>query len=311
VINIKNTFYTIIITLLLTTSGMGEIKDMLFATVGDKALTDSDVINEVKTILIINNQPYSKDKKKELQSLAVRRIIERLIKKIEIEKFDLLKFNENKLNQKIDDIAKGINADVNGLKTIFDANGANYEELKESIKTDLLWNNMIMTIYQNKLNVNENEIDQQLANFKKDEIIYEYLLSEIVLKSVESSKLEGELNMVKNMIDDIGFEKTAMNLSRSGNSAKGGVIGWVDENSLVDRFKSKIISTPVGEISDPIILPEGIIIFIVKDKRKSEKVIDLEETKALLIAAEKNKMLNMYSLSHYESLTRKISVNYN
>jgi len=84
-----------------------------------------------------------------------------------------------------------------------------------------------------------------------------------------------------------------------------------NENSLTDKFKSKIISTPLGKVSDPIILPEGIIIFTVRDKRKSDKVIDLEETKELLIKAEKNKMLNMYSLSHYESLTRNIAVNYN
>ncbi len=290
---------------------MGEIKDMLFATVGDKALTDSDVINEVKTILIINNQSYSKDKKKELQSLAVRRVIERLIKKSEIEKFSLLRFDEDNLKQKIDIIAKGVNVDVDGLKAIFDRNDADFEELRESIKTDLLWNNMILAIYENKLNVNENEIDQQLANYKKDAIIYEYLLSEIVLKPVESSKLEEELNMVKNMIDDIGFQKTAMNISLSVNSAKGGDIGWIDENSLTARFKSKIINTPVGKISEPLILPEGIIIFTVRDKRKSDKVIDLEETKELLIIAEKNKMLNMYSLSHYESLTRSIAVNYN
>lgn len=310
-INIKNTFYTIIITALFTTAVIGEIKDTLFATVGDKALTDSDVINEVKTILIINNQSYSKDKKKELQSLAVRRVIERQIKKSEIEKFDLLKFNEDNLKQKINIIAEGINVDVDGLKAIFDKNDADFEELKESIKTDLLWDSMIMAIYQNKLNVNENEIDQQLANYNKDEIIYEYLLSEIVLKPVESSKLEEELNMVKNMINDIGFKKTAMNISRSPNSAKGGDLGWIDENSLTDKFKSKIISTPLGKVSDPIILPEGIIIFTVRDKRKSDKVIDLEETKELLIKAEKNKMLNMYSLSHYESLTRNIAVNYN
>ena len=290
---------------------MGEIKDMLFATVGDKALTDSDIINEVKTILIINNQSYTKDKKKELQSLAVRRVIERLIKKSEIEKFSLLRFDEDNLKQKIDIIAKGVNVDVDGLKAIFDRNDADFEELRESIKTDLLWNNMILAIYENKLNVNENEIDQQLANYKKDAIIYEYLLSEIVLKPVESSKLEEELNMVKNMIDDIGFQKTAMNISLSVNSAKGGEIGWIDENSLTTRFKSKIINTPVGKISEPLILPEGIIIFTVRDKRKSDKVIDLEETKELLIIAEKNKMLNMYSLSHYESLTRSIAVNYN
>ena len=102
-----------------------------------------------------------------------------------------------------------------------------------------------------------------------------------------------------------------MTLSVSANSKNGGNIGWIEENAISERFKSRILSTPVGKLSKPIILPEGIIIFTVRDKRKSTKVVDLKSVRQSLIATERNKMLNMYSLSHYESLTRKIAVNYN
>ena len=79
----------------------------------------------------------------------------------------------------------------------------------------------------------------------------------------------------------------------------------------MDYIISSIEDKKVGEISEPIVLPEGIIIFTVRDKRKSNKVVDLESIRNSLILAERNKILNMYSLSHYESLTRKIAVNYN
>ena len=307
----KNIFYTIIFILFLTTSSFGEIKDNLFATVGDKALTDSDVINEIKTILILNNQAYTIEKKKELQSIAVRRIIERAIKKIETEKYDFLEFNQIDLDIQINSIAQRANVSVDTLKNIFETNGLDFEQIKKNIITELLWNNLMISIYKNNLTVNEDEINQQLKNFDKNTESNEYLISEIVLKSVETNKLNEELNKVKNMIKDIGFEKTAMTVSVSPNSTSGGNIGWIEENSLAKKFKSRIISTPVGEISEPIVLPEGIIIFTVRDKRKSNKVGDLESIRKSLIAAERNKILNMYSLSHYESLTRKIAVNYN
>ena len=47
-----------------------------------------------------------------------------------------------------------------------------------------------------------------------------------------------------------------------------------------------------------------------EQKKKSLSKLICENDKAI-ITAEKNKMLNMYSLSHYESLTRNIAVNYN
>ena len=307
----KNIFYTTIFILFLTTSSFGEIKDNLFATVGDKALTDSDVINEIKTILILNKQSYTKERKKELQSIAVRRIIERAIKKIETEKYDFLEFKQIDLDNQINILAQRVDVSIDTLKTIFETNGLDFEQIKKNVITELLWNNLMISIYKNNLTVNEDEINQQLANFDKNTESNEYLISEIVLKSVESNKLDEEINKVKNMIKDIGFEKTAMTVSVSANSVSGGNIGWIEENSIAKKFKSRIINTPVGEVSKPIVLPEGIIIFTVRDKRKSNKVVDLESIRKSLILAERNKILNMYSLSHYESLTRKIAVNYN
>ena len=284
---------------------------MIFATVGDKALTDSDIINEIKTILILNNQAYSKDKKKELQKIAIRRVIERSIKKIEIEKYNTLTFNAITFDEQLKDLAKRINVDVIGLKKIFESNGLDFEELKDGIKIELLWQNLILSIYKNNLNINEDEINKQLQNYKQNTESYEYLISEIVLKSVESSKLADELKKIIKMIENNGFEKTAMRVSLAGNASKGGDIGWIQERALTKKFKSQIINTKIGEISEPIILPGGIIIFTVRDKKKYIQKIDIQTAKQNLINAEKNKMLNMYSLSHYESIKNIITVNYN
>ena len=143
---------------------------------------------------------------------------------------------------------------MDALKTIFETNGLDFEQVKKNIITELLWNKLMISIYKDNLKVNEDEINQQLSNFNKNTESNEYLISEIVLKSVESSKLNDELNKVKNMIDDIGFEKTAMTLSVSANSKNGGNIGWIEENAISERFKSRILSTPVGKLSKPIIL---------------------------------------------------------
>ena len=47
------------------------IKDGLFATVGNKAITHSDIVNEIKTILILNGQSFSEDIRKQLESAAI------------------------------------------------------------------------------------------------------------------------------------------------------------------------------------------------------------------------------------------------
>ena len=63
-------------------------------------------------------------------------------------------------------------------------------------------------------------------------------------------------------------------------------------------------------MSEPTLLPQGILIFKVNDKRKKEQTINLEDVKNQLVNAEKTKLLNMHSLSHYDKLRRSVSINY-
>ena len=91
-IKIKKIILGSIILLFFTQNSYGVIKDSVYATVGNKAITHSDIVNEIKTILILNNQVFSEDQKQQLEAAAVKSTIQRNIKRIEIEKFPNLTF---------------------------------------------------------------------------------------------------------------------------------------------------------------------------------------------------------------------------
>ena len=286
------------------------MKATLFATVGDKAITQLDIINEVKTILILSGQSFTEDRREELQSAAIKSIIKRNIKMIEIEKYDNLKFSNDDLNIELNNLAVNVNMDLDTLRNTFITNDLDFSVVREQVKTEVLWNSLIFEIYKDRLFVNQEEINEQLKSFQQKEDIDEYLISEIILESVPIDQVDNEIQKIKEKIAVDGFEKVAINFSISETSLKGGNLGWISENLITDNFKSKIINTPVGEISEPVILPEGIVIFKVRDKRKTKKNKNLVEVKNQLISAEKSKILNMYSLSHYDNLRRTITINY-
>ena len=56
------------------------LKDGLYATVGNEAITRLDIMNEIKSILILNNMTYSDDTRQELQQMAVKSVVKRNIK---------------------------------------------------------------------------------------------------------------------------------------------------------------------------------------------------------------------------------------
>lgn len=287
-----------------------EVKDSLFATIGNKAVTQFDIINEIKVILILTGQSFSEENKAQLQSAAIQNIIKKNIQQIEIDKYNSLKFSEKDLNIELTNLAINIGRDLNGLKKIFSDQGVDFSFLADSIKAKLLWNSLIFKIYGNRLSINFQEIEDQLKLIETTKEINEYLLSEIIIRPVSTGDLNSAIKELKNRINDEGFKNVALNSSISSTAMKGGDLGWVDENILPTKFRPTIIKTSVGNISDPIVLPNGVLLFKVRDKRKMKKVVNLEDAKNQLVNAEKTKILNMHSLSHYENLKRSIAINY-
>ena len=308
--NLKKITLLIIIFLFASSNLHGEIKDGLFATVGNKAITESDIVKEIKTILILSDQPYSIEKREMLQSVAVRETVKRNIKKIEIAKYNNISYNEADLSRELIFIAEKANADIGTLKIKFSQNGINFSDVIENIKTELKWNSLIYQLYNTRLNVNLDEVEEQLKSLSDKKNVNEYLISEIIIKPVSKDELNSEISKINEEIKNYGFEKVAMEKSISDSSINGGDLGWISENLISDEFRSKIINTTIGEISDPVILPEGIVLFKVRDKKTSEKVVNLQDARRQIIDSEKKKILNMYSLSHYDTLRRTIAINY-
>jgi len=310
VINTKKIFFLTLITLLFTTKVYAEIKDSIFFTVGDKAVTKSDIVNEMKIILILNNESYSDDRREQLQNMAVKSSIKRTIKIIEIENYDFLEYSKSDLDNELKNLAARIDMDVETLKNVSASNDLDFKLIENQIITELLWNSLIFQLYKDRLSINLEEIDDQLKSLKSKKELDAFLISEIVIKPVDESKL---VDTIKDVIDKIkieGFEKVAMNLSISDTAVSGGDLGWVNENVISEKFKTEILKTPIGSISEPVLLPEGIVIFKIRDKKKVKRSLSLEEEKQQLVRNEKSKILNLHSSSHYDNLRRSISIKF-
>ena len=309
-ITIKRTLSTIVITLLFVFESSSAIKDSLFATVGQKAITQSDIVNEIKLILILNGQEFSSEQRDKLQSAAVKSTIKRNVKAIEIEKFTNLQYDENELEQRLNSIAANINMDLATLKNTLIANDIDFSAVVDQIKTELKWNTLIFQLYKDRLSINIEEIDEQLKQIDKNKKINEYLISEIIFKPKNTEKIESEINEIKDKINNLGFESVAMDISVSESAIRGGDLGWVNERVISQKFKDKIIKTSIGSVSEPIFLSEGILLFKIRDKRAIKVFENIEEAKKKIVNAEKSKILNIHSLSHYDKVKRSVLIKY-
>ena len=270
-IKIKKIIFLILISSIFIEKGNTEINDALYMTVANRPITQSDVVNEIKILLILNNEIYSEDNRDKFQEIAVQTIIKRNIKQMALDRNNFFKFNKKDLEKELINFATNLNTDLDTLKNVFTSNELDFSIVENQVKVELSWNSLIFQLYKDRISINPDEIDEQLKLFQKKEIT-EYLISEILIKkAVDENKLEIEIEELKNKIKIDGFENVAKSLSISVSAIKGGDLGWLNENQISKKFKSIISNTSVGDLSKPILLKDGILIFKIRDKRKIKK----------------------------------------
>ena len=283
----------------------------IIATVGDKPVTSVDLINEIKLLNIINKGALSNQEPKILQRIGLRSLVDRMIKQIEIDKFNANRFSQAVVEEEIQIICKNLEIDKNQLKKVFQNNNVPFAYLEKRIASELKWNSFIYQYYKNRIKINDNEIIEKLNKIKKRKFFNEYLLSEIVLEKISGEDVNSEIKKIKDSIKVNGFNQTAIAMSTSGTAQNGGNLGWINEKQLYGEVKKEISKTKVGSVTKAVSLPEGVIIFKINDKREIKIKIDLEKEKQNLVNVQKNKQFNTYSSLHFQNIKNSTLVKYN
>ena len=136
---------------------------------------------KITQVNIDNNKQY-----------ALKSLINKSIKNTEINKYKITNYKNKDLQDYIENIAKNLNTDTNGLKEIFNQSKIDYEIFVKNYKTELLWNTLIFQLYRNQTNVNVVQIDLEIEKVKENKTEEE--LKEIK-KNILNQKKEEKLRL--------------------------------------------------------------------------------------------------------------------
>ena len=282
-----------------------EIK--IIHNIQNEIITNIDIKNEFKYLVALNNSLKKLDKEKIL-SISNESIIREKIKKIEILKnFKEIKLNEDYSRILIKNIYSNLNLkSLNEFKVYLKDYGLTISDIKTKTTIDALWNELIIQKYGSKININKNKIEKEILKNSKIQT-KEYQLSEIIFEIISKDEIKKKYNEVVQSINEEGFENTAAIYSFSESAKIGGNIGWINENSLNDKIKKNIKNLKIGEITKPIILPNGILILKLVDINSSEATIDVGNELKKAINYERNRQLNQYSKIYYNKVKKNLN----
>ncbi len=279
---------------------------IIISKVDNEIITNIDIEIEKKYLLLLNNN-LNELSKNDFFELAKNSLIREIIKKKEINK-SFKQQSEITKNKIIENFYNRLGFDKkNEFIKFLDKKNISFENLKEKLIIEGLWNQIIYSKFNNKVRINKNSIEKEIINYynSKDKK-YEYNLSEIVIdieKNISSKKKE-----ISGYIEQFGFKVAANKYSKSDTSKFGGEIGWIKYSTLTKKIKNKISTIKVGDITDPIQTSNGYLFLKLNNKREITEKFDLENELKQQIKYEKNRQLNQFSLIYYKKLKKNTNV---
>ena len=301
---VKKIFFILVFFISMIFTSFASDSINIVAKVNGKIITNFDINKEGNYLRTLNPNLLNLDKKK-IFELSKNSLINEIIKKTELSKYvDLKDDNEENslmINQYLKDLYIKLNLiDEKDLENLLINNNTySIKEVKEKLKVEILWNQLIYARYGNLVKIDKVKMLKKIEKLKKEKY-KEYLLKEIVFKKKKDQDLNVLIEEIKDSISKVGFDNTANMYSISESAKFGGKIGWISENQLTGLIFNELNKMNKSEITNVIQLANNKLILKIEDIRQKNMDFNKEKELQKMIKFETNKQLNQFSRIYFD-----------
>lgn len=137
------------------------------------------------------------------------------------------------------------------------------ETFRDFVANGLLWRQVVRTKFASSVRISDAQIDRALAENAKTPQV-QVLLSELVIPA-QGDDIAPVLDQARGIKDgagsEAGFAAAARQYSAAPSAGRGGRLDWMPITNLPPAIVSQVLTLSPGEISDPIVVPEAVVLF--------------------------------------------------
>lgn len=280
----------------------------IVAEINQEVITNVDIDFEKRYLVSLNPNLQKLDQNR-ITEYAKNSLINEKIKKIEIEKILGIKADQALLSKVIGNIYSSIGiSSLSEFENYLSQNNVDIERVKEKISIEIAWNDLIVKIFSNEIDIDKNFMKKQIEKFDKEEI-ESILLSEIIFTINNKSEFESKYDEIKKSINEIGFEETARIYSLSDSRKSGGNLGWIYKNQLSKEIRDELNEITVGNFTKPIISSGGFLILKLNEIKTESIEIDKDAQLKKMIEFERERQFTMFSTLYYKRIYNTTEIN--
>ena len=181
----KKIFLLIFFVFIFTKSEAKQLTNNVIVSIDNLIITDLDINKEINFIKFINkgqvvNSPEI------LKKEILNSLIDRKIKDLETNYYKI-EISEKEIENNLYNYLEGMKINNEILNSFYNQNEIEKDYIKNIIKIDMKWSNLIRQIYGSRLNVNLTEVNKELEKKQNNSVDDEKLNTKLII--IEQNKL--------------------------------------------------------------------------------------------------------------------------
>jgi peptidyl-prolyl cis-trans isomerase SurA len=248
------------------------------AIVEDKVITVDDVRREIAPLLPqlqreARNETEFNQKLEQLQDDVIQNLIDRVLIVKDFRKDDKKHIPESFVDNRIAEIqSEQFDNDRSKFLAYLRSRGTTARDYRKEVEDDIIYQYMRQQQRKSQSLVSPVRIEQ----FYKENKDRFYQEDSVDLRLIQFTRTHGETDAeLRAKADEVlgrlkagdKFGDLAKEYSQDSRRAKGGDWGWQKRSDLKPEFSGPLFSLKKGEVSDPILLPEGCFLLYVEDRK--------------------------------------------
>ncbi len=233
----------------------------IVAIVNDKPISTFDAEARAKLISIQNSTPITTAKKKEYIKKALDSLINDQIKITEAEK-NGFKVEEKEVNDAITHLEMQNGLKKGEMEKTLARNQIPLHILKDQIKADLMWLQVIQKNKRSLKEPTETQITQLRENIRKELRQEGFYVAEMLIENQKDAK-----ESYRKLHQGTAFQDLAKKYSIAPSAQKGGEVGWIKPTQYSKEVMDALRLMGPGDVSTPLKTDKGYLIILMIDRK--------------------------------------------
>lgn len=173
----------------------------------------------------------------------------------------------------LDEFAGRADMDLAQFNAMLAENGVDAVTLRDFVSIGVTWREYVRARFNREVTVTDADIARAQGQIGRATSEMEVLLNEIIIAAPPEMAEDAAqaADQIAQMRDFADFEAAARQVSALPSRDQGGQLDWLPITNYPPQLQSLILDLDTGEVTEPIMIPNGIALFQMRGKREARR----------------------------------------